>query len=128
MLHPWRRLPLVLADLGAAAVNPAGLTIFVFMNRETNTRTDEIYVFPGEATFEKCKSAGDSRVYLLKVANRREFFWMQDKDDSKVGAAAAFLACAPACTPRQLCVVPISQPPCPPLSVARWLRLVPTWA
>lgn len=37
------------------------------MNRETNTRTDEIYVFPGEATFKKCKSAGDGRVYLLKV-------------------------------------------------------------
>lgn len=59
-----------------------GLTIFVYMNRLTSTRTEEIYVFPGEATFKKCKSS-NGRVYLLKLGDRREFFWMQDKDDSK---------------------------------------------
>jgi len=57
-----------------------GMKIFQFCDAETKNPIDSetVYVFPGEAKFEKVKQTTD-RVYLLEISGgvQRKFFWMQ---------------------------------------------------
>lgn len=56
------------------------MKIFQFCDAETKNPIDSetVYVFPGEAKFEKVKQTTD-RVYLLEISGgvQRKFFWMQ---------------------------------------------------
>lgn len=64
-----------------------GMTNFRWKSRDVKGGKDDdpMFLFEGDATFQKCKSAGDARVYFLhvKATNMRKFFWMQDKNDAK---------------------------------------------
>ena len=62
------------------------MKIFQFCDAETKNPIDSetVYVFPGEAKFEKVKQTKD-RVYLLEISGgvQRKFFWMQEEDRDK---------------------------------------------
>lgn len=55
--------------------NAEGMTIFSWCDAETKNPIDNLYVFPGEASFEKVKQSSD-RVYLLQFrGSERRFFY-----------------------------------------------------
>lgn len=58
-----------------------GMIQFSFLDAETKNKIDSLYVFPGDAKFEKVKQTKD-RVYLLEFASTKQrfFYWMQEDD------------------------------------------------
>ncbi|EDQ92817.1 uncharacterized protein MONBRDRAFT_30775 [Monosiga brevicollis MX1] len=59
------------------------LLMWHYKSRDSGREEEEpIVLFPGEQTFQLCKSApASSRVYYLKFSGgRRDFFWMQSPD------------------------------------------------
>jgi hypothetical protein len=75
MVTPDRRRGLI-----RVIQDSTGMKIFQFCDAETKNPIDSetVYVFPGEAKFEKVKQTQD-RVYLLEISGgvQRKFFWMQ---------------------------------------------------
>jgi len=76
---------------GTVSISKAdGMTTFQWSNRESGEQDDPVLLFPGDVKFNKCKSAGEGRVFYLCFQNeRREFFWMQNIDDAKDAENAA---------------------------------------
>ncbi len=62
----------------------AGMRQLQFLEVDTKQKIEAIYVFPGDAKFEKVKQSKD-RVYLLELAQtqKRYFYWFRDDDESK---------------------------------------------
>ena len=57
---------------------------FQWCDAETKNPIDSLYVFPGDAKFEKVKQSKD-RVYLLEFVStqQRFFYWMQEEEKDK---------------------------------------------
>lgn len=58
-----------------------GMIQFSFLDAETKNKIDSLYVFPGDAKFEKVKQTKD-RVYLLEFSSTKQrfFYWMQEEE------------------------------------------------
>ena len=67
---------------------------FNFMDAETKNKIDSLYVFPGDAKFEKVKQSKD-RVYLLEFSSTKQrfFYWMQEDDKEKDSERARKVHC-----------------------------------
>ena len=76
MVKPERRKGII-----RVTKDPQGMIQFNFMDAETKNKIDSLYVFPGDAKFEKVKQSKD-RVYLLEFSSTRQrfFYWMQEDD------------------------------------------------
>jgi 26S proteasome regulatory subunit N13 len=60
------------------------LVNFIWKDRVTDVEEEPIVLFTDEVVFHKCKSCKDGRVYYLKFSNgRRDFYWMQEPDETK---------------------------------------------
>ena len=57
---------------------------FQWCDADTKNPIDSLYVFPGDAKFEKVKQSKD-RVYILEFGStqQRFFYWFQDEDKTK---------------------------------------------
>lgn len=66
-----------------------GMIQFSFLDAETKNKIDSLYVFPGDAKFEKVKQTKD-RVYILEFSSTKQrfFYWMQE-DDKELDAENA---------------------------------------
>ena len=60
------------------------MTQFQWCDAETKNPIDSLYVFPGDAKFEKVKQSKD-RVYILEFLStqQRLFYWFQEEDKEK---------------------------------------------
>ncbi|KAJ2225706.1 hypothetical protein H4R99_007031, partial [Coemansia sp. RSA 1722] len=63
--------------------NDDGMPVFFWRSRETNTTEETLIVVPGDVTLEKVPQSS-GRVYVLKFksSSRRDFFWMQEDDET----------------------------------------------
>ena len=61
-----------------------GMVQFQWCDADTKNPIDSLYVFPGDAKFEKVKQSKD-RVYILEFGStqQRFFYWFQDEDKTK---------------------------------------------
>ena len=61
-----------------------GMVQFLWCDADTKNPIDSLYVFPGDAKFEKVKQTKD-RVYLLEFSStqQRMFYWFQEDDKTK---------------------------------------------
>ena len=82
----------------------SGMTQFQWCDAETKNPIDSLYVFPGDAKFEKVKQSKD-RVYLLEFVStqQRFFYWMQEEDKEKDAEFSRHLHC-------HLNALPLDQP------------------
>jgi hypothetical protein len=64
------------------------------VDADTKNPIDSLYVFPGDAKFEKVKQSKD-RVYLLEFMStqQRFFYWMQGEDNTSDEENARKLHC-----------------------------------
>ena len=56
--------------------DPQGMVKFIWCDADTKNPIDSLYVFPGDAKFEKVKQSKD-RVYLLEFSTTKQrfFYW-----------------------------------------------------